>query len=93
MGLHKTEDELKQEIVKAGKLIKIGATYQHYKGAHMLYKVLDFATLEANDELCVIYQASYGAGFKFVRPVSVWLENVEWEDKIVSRFELLENSD
>ncbi len=90
MSAHKTEAELQQEIVEASKLIKIGATYQHYKGADMLYKVLDFATLEATNELSVVYQTLYGAGLKFVRPVSVWLENVEWKGKTVPRFKLVE---
>lgn len=90
MGTLKDEDVLRAEIAAADIKIKVGGVYQHYKGAHKTYKVLDFATLEATDELCVVYQALYGAKFKFVRPVSIWLETVEWEGKKLPRFRLLE---
>ena len=90
MGTHKADQQLLDEITDAGQKIKVGGIYQHYKGAHKRYRVLDFATLEATDELCVVYQALYGSGFKFVRPVSIWLENVEWEGQTVPRFSLVE---
>lgn len=89
MGTQKFTEQLQQEIENATALIKIGGTYQHYKASHKRYKVLDFVTLEATDELCVVYQALYGPGFKFVRPVSVWLEFVEWHGKQVARFTLV----
>jgi hypothetical protein len=42
--------------------------------------------IEANDELCVIYQAQYGEHLTFLRPLTVWLEDVEWEGRTVPRF-------
>lgn len=42
--------------------------------------------LEATDELCVIYQAQYGEKLTFLRPLTIWLEKVEWEGKTVPRF-------
>lgn len=89
MESHKSNEELQQEIQNAAVKIKIGGTYQHFKGTDKLYKVLDFATLEATNELCVVYQALYGDKLKFVRPVSVWLESVEWKGKTVPRFKLV----
>jgi hypothetical protein len=90
MDDHKSEDQIQQEISEAARLIKAGGTYQHYKSTDMRYKVIDFAIIEATDELGVIYQALYGSGLKFVRPVSVWLETVEWEGQTVPRFKLIE---
>lgn len=86
MEAHKSEAELLKEIEDARKIIEVGATYQHYKSAQKQYQIVGFATLEATNELCVIYKALYGSGFTFVRPVSIWLEHVEWEGKTVPRF-------
>lgn len=90
MGLHKSSEQVKAEIERASGQIKIGGTYRHYKAVHKLYKVLDFVLLEATNELCVLYQALYDDGFKFVRPVSVWLEKVEWNGQTVPRFVLVD---
>lgn len=87
---HKSPEQIEQEITEASKLITPGARYVHYKGAQKVYRVVGFATLEATDELCVIYEALYANGLQFVRPVSVWLETVEWEGKTVPRFAMLE---
>jgi hypothetical protein len=86
MEPHKPHDQLKQEITTAGQQIKIGGNYAHYKSADKVYRPLYFATLEANDELCVVYQAQYGDKLYFVRPVAEWLETVEWQGKRLKRF-------
>lgn len=86
---HKSLEQLEQEVADASKRITLGATYSHYKGADKIYKVLHFATLEETDELCVVYEALYTNGLKFVRPVSVWLETVEWKGKAVPRFAII----
>ncbi len=86
---HKKQLELAQEIEEAKRKITIGAEYWHYKNRDKVYKVTGLGFLEASDELCVIYQAQYGKKLTFVRPLSVWLENVEWEGKTVPRFNKL----
>jgi len=86
MDEHKTGEELLAEIAQASKQITLNATYVHYKGADKLYKPIHFATLESNNELCVVYQALYGEKLLFIRPVSIWLETVEWKGKTVQRF-------
>lgn len=91
MVKHKSENKIQQEIAAAKQQITIGGTYQHYKGTQLLYKVIALATLEATDELCVVYQALYGDNLKFVRPVSVWLDSVEWAGKTVLRFKPIKN--
>ena len=83
---HKTDKELQRELDEASKLVTVGATYQHYKGEHMLYTVTGLGFLEATDEVCVIYQGQYNAGHTFIRPLTVWLETVEWNGQTVPRF-------
>jgi len=86
MDEHKSHEELVQEVEEAKKQLKIGKTYQHYKDPKKLYKIEHFATLEATDELVVVYHAEYGPGMYFVRPLTEWLEQVEWHGKTVPRF-------
>ena len=83
---HKPQEQIIQEIQNAKLKIKIGAKYQHYKGTDKLYEVLGFATLESNNDLCVIYKALYGKHLTFLRPVNEWLEQVEWQNRIIPRF-------
>lgn len=83
---HKEQLELAKEIEKAKLKVTVGARYWHYKGKDKVYEVIGLGFLEANDELCVIYQAQYGERLTFLRPVTIWLEQVEWEGKTVPRF-------
>ena len=83
---HKTPEEVLKEIDEAKSKISPGSTYVHYKGADKIYMVKEFGILEATGELCVIYQAEYGSKLTFIRPVSVWLEEVKWNGKVVPRF-------
>ncbi len=86
---HKEQQVLAAEIKAAERYIKIGARYVHYKSSVKVYKVMGLGFLEANDELCVIYQAQYGEKLTFLRPLSVWLEQAEFEGKSVPRFNKL----
>ena len=83
---HKEQLELKKEIETAKSKVTIGAQYYHYKGQDKVYQIIGLGFLEATDELCVIYQAQYGEKLIFLRPLTIWLEKVEWEGKTVSRF-------
>ncbi len=82
---HKSHDEIKREIEAASEQIELGATYVHFKNG-LSYKPLQFATLESSNELCVVYQGQYGYKLIFVRPVSEWLADVEYEGKKSKRF-------
>lgn len=42
--------------------------------------------MEADDSICVIYEAQYRDNIVFVRPLKSWLEKVEWNNKKVDRF-------
>lgn len=68
--------------------IKLGK-YQHYKGG--LYEVIAVGRIEATLEEVVVYKALYtspdfGADAVWVRPVTSFLETVEWEGKTIPRF-------
>lgn len=62
-----------------------GKIYKHYKGN--LYKVLCIANHSETLEKMVVYQALYGNGEIWVRPLSMWSEKVLVDGKQISRFE------
>jgi len=61
--------------------------YRHFKGNE--YKVLHIARHSETLEEMVVYQALYGEYGIWVRPASMWNEMVEFEGKIVRRFEYI----
>lgn len=83
---HKEQLELAKKIKAAKTKVTVGADYWHYKGRDKVYKVIGLGFIEATNELCVIYEAQYGERLTFLRPLSVWLEHIEWEGKTVPRF-------
>ncbi|HEY4505364.1 MAG TPA: DUF1653 domain-containing protein [Candidatus Paceibacterota bacterium] len=85
---HIPHKELQKLLDEAGQKIEVGATYYHYK--HPIdqpYTVLNLAILEATEEPAVIYKAQYEGEITFIRPISEWLDMVEWEGKQVPRFQ------
>lgn len=86
MGTHKEQSVLAKEVEVAASKVTIGAQYRHHKSTDKVYEVLGFGFSEANDELCVIYRAQYDEQLIFLRPLTSWLEQVEWEGVVVSRF-------
>lgn len=83
---HVEQLKLKQLLTDIQRDITIGARYVHYKGADKIYEVTDIAFMEANNTPCVIYKALYGEQLTFIRPVSSWIESVEWQGTTVPRF-------
>jgi hypothetical protein len=81
-----TEAELEDRLNNATKQVRVGNTYKHYKGNK--YEVIGIALLESNNEPCVIYRALYNPKLTYIRPVSVWLELVDFKGKQVERFSL-----
>ena len=61
--------------------------YRHFKGNEyeLLYIAKDSETLEK----LVVYQARYGEGEVWVRPLSMWDEVVEYKGERVTRFTFL----
>lgn len=68
-------------------MIKLGK-YQHYKGN--FYQVIAVAKHSETLEDMVFYQALYGEKDFWVRPLKMFLEEVEVEGKNVSRFTFVE---
>ncbi len=58
--------------------------YRHFKGNE--YEVLCMAKHSETCEEMVVYRALYGAGETWVRPVSMWTEEVERDGKTFPRF-------
>ncbi len=63
--------------------------YRHYKGNE--YEVIGMAKHSETLEDMVIYRALYGAGDTWVRPASMWDEEINVNGKIIKRFTLVEN--
>lgn len=61
--------------------------YKHYKGN--LYELVDVVNHSETLEKMVLYRALYGEKELWVRPISMWNEEVEVNGKKVKRFELV----
>ena len=59
--------------------------YRHYKGNK--YEIVGFAKHSETLEDMVIYKTLYGEKSTWVRPLSMWAEEIEVDGKIVKRFE------
>lgn len=68
--------------------IKIGKKYRHYKGNE--YLVLHLARHSETMELMVVYQMLYGDYGVWVRPLAMFLEQVESGGIMVNRFDEVE---
>ena len=67
-------------------ILKLGR-YEHYKGNQ--YEVLGLAKHSENLEDLVVYKALYGEGSLWVRPLAMFLENIEINEQIRPRFKYL----
>jgi len=68
--------------------IVLGGIYEHYK--RLSYKVLVVAHHTESLEEVVVYQALYGERNIWVRPVSMFLENILIEGVARPRFKLMQ---
>ena len=57
--------------------IKVKGIYKHFKGDY--YFVEDVATFTETDEVCVVYRALYGECKLWVRPLEMFLSEVDHE--------------
>lgn len=64
-------------------VIKLGK-YKHYKGHE--YEVIAVAKHSETLEEVVVYRALYGEGQMWVRPLNMFLEEVEIDGKRIPRF-------
>lgn len=68
--------------------LQIGGLYRHYKGKN--YRVVAQATHSETLEQMVVYQALYGEGGLWVRPLAMFLEDVTICGVTQPRFALVE---
>jgi len=68
--------------------IKIDKKYRHFKGNE--YQVLHLARHSETMELMVVYRALYDDYGIWVRPLDMFLEQVEINGHFINRFEELE---
>ena len=66
--------------------LKLGE-YEHYKGKR--YKVIDLARHSETLEDIVVYQAMYGENELWVRPLKMFLEEIEVDNKMIPRFKFV----
>lgn len=76
--------ETLQDFSPQAKSIQSGSIYEHYKG--MLYKILGVARHSETLEEMVTYQALYGEGDIWVRPINMFLEDVVINGELTPRF-------
>jgi hypothetical protein len=65
--------------------------YQHYKGNR--YEVIDVVTHSETEEKLVLYRPLYGEQKLWVRPLSMFMESVNADGRIVPRFAYLKETD
>ncbi len=68
--------------------IKIGKKYRHFKGNE--YLILHLAKHSETMEPLVVYQALYGDYGVWVRPLQIFLEQIEVNGIMVNRFDEME---
>jgi hypothetical protein len=59
--------------------------YRHYKGNE--YEVIDVARHSESEEEMVVYRKLYGDHSLWVRPLAMFMENVQVDGRSVPRFE------
>lgn len=88
--MKKSQAELKLEIIEAGKRVKIGGIYAHYKNPSHTYSVLDLAVNTEYDSIWVMYKSLYEEQLIFLRSVDEWCDDVEKDGRMMKRFTLIE---
>ena len=79
---------IKIDIEKLVKEIQVGKLYQHFKGRE--YRVLSLGKHSETGEYMVTYKALYGDKATWVRPLTMWFEEVK---PGIRRFKLVEDED
>lgn len=72
-------------------MVTVNGVYRHFKGNR--YQVVGLAQHSETLEQMVVYRALYGEGGLWVRPLSMWEEEVLHQGVRQPRFCLVEGSD
>lgn len=79
--------DLKELASPNGTIFKLGI-YQHYKGP--LYQVIGACKHTETGQELVYYRSLYGDYGFWVRPFSMFFENIEYEGQTLPRFKYIE---
>lgn len=92
MKKEQRKEAMSQEILPCfsplANSIIVGSLYKHYKGHH--YKIIAVARHSETLEELVVYQALYGEGGIWVRPLGMFLENIVVNGQLEPRFKLVQ---
>jgi len=80
--------EVLPSLSSTAKSMVVGSLYEHYKGHR--YNILGVARHSETLEELVVYQALYGEGSIWVRPLAMFLENIEINGQSKPRFKLVQ---
>ncbi len=83
---HKSHEALQSELDAAREKVEVGALYYHFRHPDQFYVLAALGFIEATEEVAVCYRALYGNGFLWIRPISVFLEEVDVDGRRVPRF-------
>ncbi|WP_461205821.1 DUF1653 domain-containing protein [Clostridium sp. DL1XJH146] len=83
------ENNNNEIAVSNERTIKEGKKYRHFKGN--MYLVLYVATHSETGEKLVVYQPQYGEKGIWVRPLDMFLEQVEVDGIMVNRFQEIDD--
>ncbi len=84
--MNRTTPEFTAELERVKQIAPLGARYFHYKNPNQFYIIVSHGIIEATEEPAIVYQAEYDKKVVWIRPASVFLEEIEWEGKKVPRF-------
>jgi hypothetical protein len=84
----KMPDEIK--LSKRAETLIVGGVYEHYSGKK--YNLIGVAHHSEDLSELVVYQAQYGNKLIWVRPLEMFLENVEIEGVTKPRFKYVGNN-
>lgn len=73
--------------------VKTGSIYTHYKNPDKRYKVIGIALNTETEENMVVYEPLYESlnAALFVRPLKMFVEEVEKDGQKIPRFTLISN--
>ena len=85
--MHKTQEQLLNELKRLNKKIKVGDKFYHFKYPDQFYTIVAVGFIESTEEPCITYQAEYGDKITWVRTENEFFAKVTLEDgTIVDRF-------
>ncbi len=86
---HQSSESLEQLVKTAEAKVQTDQIYSHYKDSNKRYRIIAVALDEASESVSIVYQSLYSPYLTWIRPITNFLEEVSWEGKVISRFQLV----